>query len=255
MRAMIFAAGVGSRLKPFTDAHPKALVEVGAEPMLGMVLHKLRDAGVDEAVVNVHHFADQVKDYLVSKDFGMSIHISDESDCLLDTGGGLLKARQWLEDGGPFVVHNADILSTDSVAEMLNEHLDSQADVSLLVKRRESSRHLYFDQSSHRLLGWGDDRNGATRPDGFVPSADMAELSFGGVHVVDPLIFPLLDEYAKAVGKVFSIVPFYTQYANVLNIRAHYPQDASVWFDVGNPQTLARARTWYADVYKSNDKL
>lgn len=247
MRALIFAAGIGSRLKPFTDSHPKALAPVDGVPMLGRVLCKLRAAGVDTVVVNVHHFADQIEDYLREcGGMGMEVHVSDERSCLLDTGGGMLRARRWLEDGGPFIVHNADILCSDDVASMYRRHLESGADVSLLAMERVSSRHLYFAPATGRLLGWGDDRNGAVRPEGFRPSADMLRLSFGGVHVVAPSVFPALEEYAARVGQVFSIVPFYTEYCRELSIRASAPEPGSVWFDVGRPESLAAASEFVA---------
>ena len=136
MKAMIFAAGLGTRLKPFTDFHPKALAEVCGRPMLGVVIERLKMAGISEIIVNVHHFADQIVDYLHrNNDFGVRLHISDETSELLDTGGGILAARRWLDGDEPFVVHNADILTDVDIAGMLSVARSTGAALTLLVER------------------------------------------------------------------------------------------------------------------------
>ena len=133
MKAIVFAAGLGTRLYPLTESIPKALVEVGGKPMLLRVLEKLRDAGIHEIVINVHHFPDMIIDYLRSNDgFGLKIMISDERGHLLDTGGGILAARNYLDDGEPFIAHNADILTDFNLSEMITRHNESGADVTLL---------------------------------------------------------------------------------------------------------------------------
>lgn len=248
---MIFAAGIGSRLKPWTDSHPKALAPLAGMPMLGHVIAKLRQAGVTCIVVNVHHFASQVREYLATAPVcqGLDIEVSDESDLLLDTGGGLLAARHLLDDGSnePILLHNADIYTDFSPLEMLGAHLHTSSDVTLFASPRSSSRQLYFHPSTLSLLGWQNLSTGATLPPGFDPTHEVSlpheaglptvaslpteaalptgaalptetglptcagpiPLAFGGVHIVSPSIFPHLETYSRSSGPVFSIVPFY----------------------------------------------
>ncbi|MDE5672058.1 MAG: NTP transferase domain-containing protein, partial [Duncaniella sp.] len=140
MNAMIFAAGLGTRLGAITRTKPKALVEVGGEPMLKRVIVKLKNAGVSKMIINVHHLADEIISYLRANDnFGVDIQISDERSLLLDTGGGLLKAGQFLNDGEPIIVHNADILTDFDISRMLDSHIESKADAPLLVADRRTS--------------------------------------------------------------------------------------------------------------------
>ena len=144
MKAMIFAAGLGTRLAPLTDTCPKALIPVGDSPMLSRVIVRLRDAGVSEIIVNVHHHAGMIKDYLAAHDFGLPVQVSDESDRLLDTGGGVLKAAPLLRGDGPVVLYNADIFSDFPLEEMMERHNSSGADITLLADSRDTSRYLLF---------------------------------------------------------------------------------------------------------------
>ncbi len=238
---MVFAAGLGTRLRPLTDHCPKALIEVGGEPMLGRIIRRLIDAGVTEVVVNVHHFADMIKSYLAANDnFGIRIHVSDESDLLLDTGGGILKAQRWLDGDEPFIVHNADILSDIELSEIYRRHVDSGAIATLLVARRNSSRYLLFGKSDGRLHGWINTATGQTRPDGFIyDPARYLQLAFGGIHVVSPRIFDSLSRYSS--DPVFSIVPFYLSVCDRLEIRGYSPDRDYQWFDIGKPDSLKQA--------------
>lgn len=245
MKALIFAAGIGSRLKPFTDSHPKALARVGGKPMLQRVIEKLRDAGADRIVVNVHHFASQIEQFIETNcSFGADIAVSDESELLLDTGGGLLKAENLLQatTGEPIVLHNADILTDAPVKEMVDAHLATGADATLLASVRESSRRLYFDHGG-RLRGWRNERTGDCRPSGFHPElhGGYHPLAFNGVHVVSPSLFPYLRSYAEKRGKVFSITDFYIETAEKLCIRPFGPATPYMWHDIGTPEKLARA--------------
>lgn len=164
MKAFVLAAGLGTRLKPWTEKHPKALVPVGGVPMLERVIGRLRQEGFDDITVNVHHFADQIRDFLDSKDFGVTVHISDESERLSDTGGGILKAGPILgRDKCPFIVHNVDILSDAPLAEIMAEHLRSGRDISLVTSPRESTRKLVFDDRES-LHGWHNLSTGEYRP-------------------------------------------------------------------------------------------
>ena len=207
MKAMIFAAGLGTRLRPLTDHMPKALVPVAGVPMLQHVLLRVKAAGFREVVVNIHHFGQQIIDFLQANgNFGLDLHISDERGELLDTGGGILKAQRLLNDGEPFLVHNADILSNIDLAALYRKHLDSHADATLAVSHRQTSRYLLLDQD-YRLHGWLNKQTGETRPEGFdCNPALYQEYAFGGIHVVSPSLFPLM-EAGGWQGK-FSIIPF-----------------------------------------------
>lgn len=242
MKAMVFAAGMGTRLKPFTDAHPKALAPVAGVPILAHVVQRLKAAGVDEIVVNVHHFADQIRQFIAANNgFGLKMHISDESDLLLDTGGGLLQARQWLDGDEPFIVHNADILTDVSLPEMLAQHRAADADATLLVMPRQTARMLYFDKSDGRLQGWNNSATGECRPEGFAVTPDLQPLAFSGVHVLSPTILARLETYSEAA--VFSITPFYVDNASTLDIRAFVADPGkNIWLDIGRPENLERAQ-------------
>jgi len=152
---MIFAAGLGSRLKPLTDTMPKAMVPIAGHPMLEHVILKLKAAGFTEIVINIHHFGDQILDFLkVNENFGLTIHISDERDLLLDTGGGVKKARSFFENSDePFLIHNVDILSDVNLKELYDYHLQSGGVATLLASRRKTSRYLLFDEKK-KLCGW-----------------------------------------------------------------------------------------------------
>lgn len=244
MKAIVFAAGLGTRLYPLTKSMPKALVEVGGKPMLLRVLEKLRDAGIHEIVINVHHFPDMIIDYLRSNDgFGLKIMISDERGHLLDTGGGILAARNDLDDGEPFIAHNADILTDFNLSEMITRHNESGADVTLLSADRSSSRYLLFDEA-HRMVGWTNTKTGEVKPAG-LKSDSLHRLAFGGVHVISPTVFGKLEEYRLRVGDVFSITPFYVDYCEKLDMRGYVPSESYHWFDVGRPETLEKARQLY----------
>ncbi len=245
MKAMIFAAGIGSRLRPFTLSHPKALARVAGVPMLERVIVKLRDAGISRMVVNVHHFSSQIVDFLRENDnFGVDITVSDESALLLDTGGGLLAARRWLDDDN-FIVHNADILCDFNVGEMLRAHLGSNCMATLLVADRSTSRYLLFDPS-RRMRGWTDIRNGQVLPSSLVvsPGLDfLRRLAFGGVHVLSPEIFHLLEIYANG-RQAFPIMPFYIDACSSHSICGYEPSAPCHWFDIGKPDTLALANKY-----------
>ena len=168
MKAMIFAAGLGTRLKPLTDHTPKALVPVNGRPMLEHVILKLKAAGCTEAVVNVHHFGQQIIDFLHAiQNFGITIHISDERNEFLDTGGVIKKASSFFSGTAPFLVHNVDILSDVDLKALYDFHLQSGNDATLLVSPRETSRYLLFD-TNIRLCGWLNKLTGQTKPAGFI---------------------------------------------------------------------------------------
>lgn len=246
MKALIFAAGLGTRLRPFTLEHPKALVPVAGIPMLERVIRKVIDAGITDIVVNVHHFASQIIDFLRDNDnFGADIHISDESGLLLDTGGGLLYARHWLDGDSPILIHNADILTDFPIAEMADAHTSSNALATLLVDHRDSSRQLLFDSRSRILRGWANLRTGEVLPPELAPHAgtipgDISPLAFGGVHIVSPEIFPLLAS-AHTPGSSFSIIPFYIDICTDHRLSGYTPSCPYMWHDVGRPESIEAA--------------
>jgi len=168
MKAMIFAAGLGSRLKPLTDTMPKALVPVAGRPMLEHVILKLKAFGFTEIVINIHHFGEQILEFLkVNDNFGLTIHISDERDVLLDTGGGIRKASSFFENSDePFLVHNVDILSNVDLKELYDYHLQTDGLATLLVSQRKTSRYLLLD-AEKRLCGWINKDTGQVKPEGF----------------------------------------------------------------------------------------
>lgn len=241
MKAMIFAAGLGTRLRPLTDNMPKALVPVGGVPMLERVMRRLIDAGFDDVTVNVHHFAPMVVDFLRAHDwFGITVHVSDESGMLLDTGGGILHARQWLDGCEPFMVHNADILTDLDLRAMYDAHVASGNAATLLVGERETSRYLLADPSGC-LRGWTNLSTGEVRPVGLAyDPAIHRKVAFGGVHVISPAIFDPLAAFSADSAK-FSIIPFYLSVCDVLTIGTYAPSAPYAWHDIGKPQSLAAA--------------
>ena len=238
MKAMILAAGLGTRLRPLTDTRPKALVELSGRTLLEITLARLRTFGVTEAIINVHHFADQVTDYLKShNNFGLRIEISRE-DVLLDTGGGLKKAGWFfLEDPArldePFLLHNVDVISNIDLHAMLQFHTENRAFATLAVQSRESSRQLLFDDH-HQLSGR---RAGPTQePEIVRPSAHIDALAFSGIHIISPRLLPMLTEEG-----IFSIIPSYLRLASQGQKILAFRADQYYWRDLGRPANLAQA--------------
>jgi mannose-1-phosphate guanylyltransferase len=231
MKAMVLAAGLGTRLRPLTDDRPKALVEVAGRTMLEITLERLRNFGVNEVIVNVHHFADMVIDYLqANRNFGMRIEISRE-DVLLDTGGGLKKAAWFfLEDAGdqPFLLHNVDVISTIDLARLLRFHVEQDALATMAVQARATSRPLLFDDRG-QFRG----RAGHHELD---KEPGLQSRAFSGIHAISPRIFDKLTE-----GGVFSIIDSYVclsaEGEKILAFRA----DEYYWRDLGRPENVAQA--------------
>lgn len=239
MKALIFAAGLGTRLKPWTLEHPKALVPVAGKPMLGRVICSLREQGFDDIVVNVHHFADQIKEYLAQHDFGVRIRISDESDLLLDTGGGLLRAADLLfaENDDPVLVHNVDILSNADLRWLMEQHIASKAEATLLVSDRKSSRRLVTD-TGRRLCGWHNVSTDEYRPTGFSPTSQMAEVAFSGIHIVSAQMIRRMIE--SGYCGVFPIMDFYLNKCRNARFVCCKSDDLNL-IDIGKPETLRLA--------------
>ena len=242
MKAMIFAAGLGTRLKPITDTMPKALVPVGGGPLLHHVICKLRAAGYTPLVVTVHHFAGQLREYLATHDFGVSIAISDESAQLLETGGGIAHAAPLLlPSEGPILIHNVDILSNLDLA-WFRSSVRPSALSTLLVSERETSRYLLFGEDM-RLMGWTNVTTGEVRsPFPAEALADCRKLAFSGIHNVSPAIFPAFEE-AGFTGR-FPIMDFYIQQC------ARYPiygvlAPSLQLVDVGKLDSLSQAEALF----------
>lgn len=234
---MVFAAGLGTRLKPITDTMPKALVPVCGRPLLEHVIHKLTEYGYDEIVVNVHHFAGQIKEYLESHRFDADIKISDESDLLRETGGGIRHARQFLETGGPFLVHNVDIIS-DLDLRWFREQCRPDALATLLVSERKTQRYFLFDDSM-RLVGWTNLGTGEVRSP--YPGLDISKcrrFAFAGIHNVSSDIFKVFDSYS--CPERFPIVDFYLRACMEHPIYGVVPEQLTM-VDVGKLDTLDMA--------------
>ncbi len=249
MKAMVLAAGLGTRLRPLTNDRPKALVEVCGRTLLEITLTRLRDFGINDVIINVHHYADMVMDRVkAAGNFGMHIEFSRE-DVLLDTGGGLKKAAWFLAASGgpsgnpgasasnanpdePFILHNVDVISNIDLQRMLEVHKQSAALATLAVQERETSRYLLFN---HHLQLCGrrlvkEDKTEIVRP-----SRQMSELAFAGVHVISPRIFPLLTD------GIFSIIPAYLRLAAQGEKIQAFRADEYYWRDLGKPENIQQA--------------
>jgi NDP-sugar pyrophosphorylase family protein len=249
MKAMILAAGMGTRLRPLTDDRPKALVEVAGRTMLEIVLRRLLAAGVREVIINTHHFADMISEYLeVNRNFGMRIEVSREDE-LLDSGGGLKKAAWFfLEDGAhsqePFILHNVDVISNIDLAAMLRFHLEQNALATLAVQDRVTSRSLLFDATGQfcgraagtmRTAEDGNSPEGRTGA-GFETASAMQELGFTGIHVISPRIFKEIEEEGA-----FSIITAYVRLAARGERIKGFRADEYYWRDLGRPESVALA--------------
>ena len=244
---MIFAAGLGTRLKPLTDIMPKALVPVAGKPMLEHVINKLKSAGFDEIVINVHHFADQIVDFLkANNNFGIQIRISDETEELLDTGGGIKKAAPYFDE--PFLVHNADILSNVDLKAMYEFHLKSKNDATLLVSPRKTVRYLLFDEEN-RLQGWVNKDTLQTKPEGFVYQPEVQkEYAFGGIHIISPTLFNYMGN--EWTGK-FPLMDFYLKTCHEARL-GNYVKEELQLIDIGKPETLAQAEDFIRQIHSQH---
>jgi mannose-1-phosphate guanylyltransferase len=238
MKAMVLAAGLGTRLRPLTDDRPKALVEVAGRTLLEITLTRLHGFGIREVIINVHHFADMVLEYLKAHDnFGMRIEISRE-DVLLDTGGGLKKAGYFFrEDPGhpdePLVLHNVDVVSTIDLRRMVQFHMENQALATLAVQDRKTSRYLLFDQQL-QLCGRRSGHDGKTEL--VRSSPHMQALAFGGIHVISPRLIPKMAEEG-----IFSIITSYLRLAGQGEKILAFRADEYYWRDLGRPEDLQQA--------------
>ena len=253
-QAMIFAAGLGTRLKPLTDTMPKALVRVGGQPLLWHVIHRLKAVGVERIVVNVHHFADQIIDYLKANDhFGLDIRISDERDMLLETGGGIKKARPLFSPDSPILIHNVDILSNADLAALLSEGLSEGQGAGCFSEGQGAGGRVQENTTPPVETGRALSAATSSQPANYCPNSQTPKLpnshppklpasptfnvqSFSGIHVFSPTLFPLMDEWPDR----FSIIDFYLKVCDRADIRG-VADDHLRLLDVGKLDSLAQA--------------
>jgi N-acetyl-alpha-D-muramate 1-phosphate uridylyltransferase len=234
MKAMIFAAGLGTRLKPYTDTIPKALVPVSGIPMLEILIKHLKTNGIFDIIINVHHFAGQVIEFLeLNRNFDANITISHEEEHLLDTGGGLKKAAWFFDDGQPFLVQNVDVVSDISYRDMLELHRMTRSIATLAVTKRATARYFLFDPAM-QLSGWENTKTGEVKlaqPD----SKQLKRFAFSGIHILSPGIFRMMHQNGK-----FSIVDTYLELAAEYKITG-FEHDPSNWVDMGKPEEISKA--------------
>lgn len=280
MKAMIFAAGLGTRLKPLTDTLPKALVPLAGKTLLQWQIERLKAAGITDIVVNVHHFPDMIINYLRDNDnFGCRIAVSDERDMLLETGGGLRKAKELLtsspnplplegeSEGAPILVCNVDILSNIDIPTLLNAYNPDEMGV-VVVSSRDTQRYLLFDHDN-RLRGWTNIATGEIRPASLVSSlnilpptgeadlqakptyqlqrSDLSPLAFSGIQVLNPRIFDVMDKVVAEKGDKFSLIDLYLSIAEKEILRAFIPENYRM-MDVGKIAQLSEAESFAASL-------
>lgn len=239
MKALIFAAGLGTRLKEYTTDKPKALVQLAGKPLLQHAIEKLMTHQITNITINVYHFADQIISFLEHYPIpGVTIHISDEREELLDTGGGLKKAESFLAGSEPILIYNVDVISNLDLNLLEHYHRTSGSLATLVVRLRETSRYLMFDQHL-QLAGWknfGNDETIISREDTF---SETIPYAFSGIHIVQPKIFELISEKGK-----FSIMDLYLRLARTESILG-FVDTSSIWMDLGKPEQLQIAETLF----------
>ncbi len=247
---MIFAAGLGTRLKPLTDNCPKALIKVGDKPMLQIVIEHLIKYGFNDIIINIHYLGNQIQDFLQQhNNFGINIEISDETNDILETGGGLWKSKKFFNDNQPFLVCNADILTNINLEKFYQAHLKNNSIATLAVRNRNSSRYLLFDDESV-LFGWENIKTEqviiprkATTHNSHLITHDyqhpLHEFAFSGYHMISPEIF----KYNNRNGK-FSMIDWYLDVCKYHTIKSFQHND-DIWIDIGSQEELARANEVY----------
>jgi len=242
MKAMILAAGYGTRLKPITNNIPKALVGVNNITLLENAINTVAKFGFDDVLINIHYLAEKIKNFIDNNNFSVKVTISDESKRLLDIGGGL-KNVSWFFDNEPFLLFNVDIVSDINLSKMMEFHKSSEALVTLATRKRKSSRYLLFDEDN-KLVGWRNDKNGEEK---LVRKSDtfFKQTAFSGIHIIEPKIFELMPKKNK-----FSIIELYLNLANDYWLQS-YDHSDSQWVDAGEKQGLIQAR----EILNKNKKI
>lgn len=235
MKAFIFAAGFGTRLKEHTQNKPKALVRLAGKPLIQHAIEHLKSFGITDITINVFHYADQVISFLQENQwFGVDIHISDERDQLLDTGGGLKKAAIFLKGSEPILIYNVDVISNLDLNMLLKYHQEQKALATLVVRSRETSRYLMFDQKL-QLAGWKNFTTGECRISRKESFTDSKPLAFSGIQIIQPELLDLITEEGK-----FPIMDLYLRLAKDYPIKAFIDQ-SDLWMDLGKPEQLLEA--------------
>jgi NDP-sugar pyrophosphorylase family protein len=239
MKALLFAAGLGTRLHPLTNDKPKALVEINGQTLLQITIEKLVHFGFDEIIINIHHFADlMIETIEKNKGWGAKITISDERNELLETGGGLKKVAYFFDTNEPFLVHNVDVIHDLNLRKLYDYHLNNQVLATLAVRKRSTSRYLLFNNEM-QLRGWQNIKTGEVK----IAKRTQGQLwsyGFSGIHIISPKIFPLLTENGK-----FSIINPYLKLAKTELIQGFDHSD-SVWIDVGKHESLEEAKAFFS---------
>lgn len=241
MNAIILAAGFGTRLKPWTDSHPKALVPVGGIPMLERVVTRLEESGFDEIVINIHHHGQQIKDFIDNRKNNANIIISDESEKILDTGGGVLKAGNLFKNStGPVLIHNVDILSDAPLQDLMRMHNEYDHEISLITSERESSRKLIFNEKG-TLIGWLDSKNNRIIPDASILVPENHLSAFSGIYIIGEKGFKALAKYKEEIhDEAFPIMNYFLTSMGKIKINEIKLTNLNL-IDIGKPDTLKQA--------------
>jgi len=241
MKAMILAAGLGTRLKPYTDTMPKALVKLNGRPLLERLILRLKEYDFDEIIINTHHYAEQIHSFLnLRNNFDIRIEISHEAE-LLDTGGGLKQASWFFDDGQPFLLHNVDVMTDLDYHKMIDQHRQKKSAASLAVRKRNTTRYFLFNNDL-QLCGWenlAENKKNIVRGNG----DNLDRFSFMGIHVLSPEIFDSLTMEGK-----FSIIPAYLELASQENNIIAFPADQYRWLDLGRKENLEEAESEFSDL-------
>ena len=240
MKALVLAAGLGTRLRPLTESVPKALVTVNGKTILERVLIKLKSQGFDDVILNVHHHADQIINFIENNHhFGMRIAFSEERDLLLDTGGGIQQAGWFFNDGKPFLVHNVDILSDIDLGSVYRKHLEENPLATLVIQERDTDRLLLFDER-WELTGWKNAKTGTVKNPGKKNIRHIK--SFCGIHVIDPALLGKINRTG-----VFSIIDVYLDLLPGNCMKGFEVQPESYWTDIGNPENLSSVDKYFRE--------
>jgi NDP-sugar pyrophosphorylase family protein len=238
-KAMILAAGIGSRLKPWTDSHPKALAVVSGKSLLQRNIEYLQQYGITEVTINVHHFAEQVTEAIDRHNgWGSNITISDETHELLETGGGLVKAARYLQDTNPIVLMNVDILTDLNLAAIIGYHQEKKPLATLATTNRKTSRYFLFDEGNN-LCGWRNVKTGEEKPADLPERRQAIQAAFSGIHILEPKIFGLITRQGK-----FSMVDVYLDLMKEHTIKS-FDHSGSRFIDVGKPESIEKAEVMF----------
>lgn len=237
MKAFIFAAGLGTRLFPYTKSQPKAMVPLLGKPMLELLILKLKENHIRDIIINIHHFGEQIIDFLTAnKNFDCNIIISDERDLLLNTGGGLKKALSFLDEEEDLLVHNVDVLSDLNFTELIRFHRENQAIASLLVQKRITTRYLLFNENNE-LCAWINKKTGESIPSN-IDLSKYQEFAFNGIHIVNKNALRYFPNEAS-----FPLIPVYLNICQQQKISALEMKNP-FWLDLGKPESIQVAENW-----------